>query len=601
MTDAAFMSMLQRAAGRLNAGEVSIALQEIDAALRIAPNDLEALHLKAMALGRAGRIEESIETFERVAASHSRADVVLLNFGNMLKRAGRVAESRSAYERAAAAAPASADALDALGLACQQQGDLSAAKNAFASALRLQPRHPSALNNLGILEASQNSHVVAVECFTRALAAAPSMFSALINRGAALRTLGRFDEALTDQRKCALLAPRSAEPFYQEAATLRAAGRFAEASTAYLAAIERDPGRVDVQREYANMKLETGDQESAFTAFDGSIERTGLTQLIAARGETSLLSGDAAAALSFAKRALQQDARHAKSHELLARASRALGDGGEALVAARRAIEFEPDNFEFLHTCCEIEMALGAVDIAVQRLQRDAPPKHLQKHFALKAIALRATGDASYRLIYDYDRLTAQIPIEIPDGFETIEQFNAALAAAIAALHKTTSRPVDQTLYGGTQSAGRLWNEPDPVIQAYVKAMRRAAVSFVGSLPDDPNHPFLSRKSIDLDCVGAWSVMLDSGGGHVDHIHPAGWVSACYYVSAPDEVLAGERAGFLRVGASGVAGLTLPAERYFPPTPGTVVFFPSYMWHGVEPFSARTKRITAPFDLAPRS
>lgn len=593
--------MLQNAAGRLKAGEVLTALQEIEAALAIAPNDVEALHLWAMALGRAGRTEESIETFERVVAVHPFTDIVLVNLGNMLKRAGRLAESRAAYERATTAAPESADAFDALGLVCQLQGDIEMAKNAFATALRMEPHHPFALNNLGILEASQNCHDVAVATFTRALATAPTMFSALINRGAALRTLGRSDEALADQRKAALLAPRSAEPFYQEAATLRASCRFDEASAAYLAAIERDPGRVDVQREYANMKIETGDPVNAFSTFDASIEKTGLIELIAARGEISLLSGDASAALNFAKRALQKDPGHAKSHELLARASRALGDGAGALAAARHALELGPDDFEFLHTCCEIEMASGAVDMAAKRLQRAAPPKYLQKHLALKAIALRAAGDAAYRQIYDYDQLTAQIPIEVPDGFETVEQFDAALAASIAALHRATSRPVDQTLYGGTQSPGRLWNEPDPVIQAYVKAMRRAAVRFVEALPDDTGHPFLSRKSVDLDCVGAWSVMLDSGGGHVDHIHPAGWVSACYYVSTPQEVLEGDRAGYLRLGASGVPGLGLPAERYFPPTPGTVVFFPSYMWHGVEPFSARSKRITAPFDLAPRS
>jgi hypothetical protein len=94
-------------------------------------------------------------------------------------------------------------------------------------------------------------------------------------------------------------------------------------------------------------------------------------------------------------------------------------------------------------------------------------------------------------------------------------------------------------------------------------------------------------------------VILSSGGGHVDHFHPAGWISASYYVESPAEIFAGARAGYLRLGATGVPGLSLPAERYFPPKPGTVVFFPSYIWHGVEPFAAASPRVTAPFDLAP--
>lgn len=213
---------------------------------------------------------------------------------------------------------------------------------------------------------------------------------------------------------------------------------------------------------------------------------------------------------------------------------------------------------------------------------------------------MRAAGDPDYRRYYDYDRFTAQIAIDPPAGFSSIAAFNAALFAAIAPLHRTRQRPADQTLYGGTQSPGRLWNEKHPIIRLYAETMLSAARRFVSRLPDDADHPFLARKSLDLDCAGAWSVMLSSGGGHVDHIHPAGWISACYYVESPPEIFSGDRGGHLRLGAAGVAGLDLPAERYFPPTPGTVVFFPSYVWHGVEPFSGSSPRVTAPFDLAPR-
>jgi hypothetical protein len=131
-------------------------------------------------------------------------------------------------------------------------------------------------------------------------------------------------------------------------------------------------------------------------------------------------------------------------------------------------------------------------------------------------------------------------------------------------------------------------------------ALLEASARYVDSLPDDPAHPFLARKSKDLVCTGSWSVMLASGGGHVDHYHPRGWISASYYVRIPPEVLAGEKAGFLRLGASGVAGLPLPAERWIRPEEGAVIFFPSYIWHGVEPFAAASPRVTAPFDLAPR-
>jgi Tfp pilus assembly protein PilF len=599
MTSVSIMARLQRAVGMLQAGDASGALVEIDAALGEDPDDVESLHLNAMALGRAGRIDEAGLAFERAAAAHPKKDIVLTNFGNCLKNAGRLEESRRAYERAVAAAPQSADALNALGLACGQLGDFVAARAAFEKALSINPRHANALNNLATIEARANRHDLAVELLSRAIAAEPRLFSAWINRGSNLRLLARFDEALVDQQRAALLAPKLAEPHYQIAATFRTAGRIDEAIDAYRQALALGPLRADIHREFAGLMLETGHPEIAFEEFDKAIDATNSPDLAAARADITLISGDARTSARFCVRALGVNPNHPKANEVLARASRALGDFARALPAARLAFDHAPGDFEILHTCCEMEMATGDFASAVEKLKRDAPPKHLQKHIALKAIALRASGDASYRSLYDYDRFTAQIAIAPPPGYPSISAFNAALEKSIERLHRTTDRPVDQTLYGGTQSPGRLWNEPDPVIQTYVAAMREAAIAYVRQLPDDPGHPFLARKSESLDCVGAWSVILSSGGGHVDHIHPAGWISACYYVTSPPEIFEGERAGHLRLGASGIDGLPFPAERYYPPTPGTVVFFPSYVWHGVEPFEAGAHRVTAPFDLSP--
>lgn len=602
MTNASdILARLQRAASQLQAGDAPGALAAIDAILAVAPSDVEALHLRAMALGRAGPTDDAIAAFEQAAAVHPRPDIVLVNFGNFLKRAGEIAQARAAYERATLAAPRSADAFNALGLVCRDLDDLAGARAAFAQAVALSSNHPQALNNLATTEAKANRHADAVELLGRAIAAQPSLVAAYINRGASLRMLGRRAEALVDQQMAARLAPDHAEPHYQLAATLHTDGRSEEAKAAFQTALRIDPTRADIHRDFARMRFEMGEKAAAFEALDAAIATAPTPALLTVRAEISLLAEDGLGAARAAGRAIALDPTFAASHEVMARADRALGDFSTALAAARRGADLAPDNFEILHTCCELELATGDADRAVALLDRDAPRKHLQKHMALKAVAMRRAGDAGYRALYDYDRFTAQIAIDAPPGYASIAAFNDALADAIQKLHRTSERPIDQTLYGGTQSVGRLWNEPDPVIQTYVAAMRAAAAQFVAGLPDDRDHPFLAQKSDRLDCVGAWSVILSSGGGHVDHFHPAGWISACYYVSAPDEIFAGERAGYLRLGGSGIPGIEMPAERYYPPTPGTVVFFPSYIWHGVEPFVAQKARITAPFDLAPIS
>ena len=200
-----------------------------------------------------------------------------------------------------------------------------------------------------------------------------------------------------------------------------------------------------------------------------------------------------------------------------------------------------PD-FAIRHQLVEALLPAGEVEEALSLLEAEPAAADLQKHIALQSLAWRMSGDGRYRDYYDYDRFTAKRMIETPPGYASLEAFNAALAREIERLHGSGAQPLDQTLFGGTQSAGRLWDQDSAVIRDLADALLAAARAFVASLPDDPGHPFLRRKSADLKLTGAWSVRLRSGGGHVDHIHPAGWISASYYVSVPESVMAGDRA-----------------------------------------------------------
>jgi hypothetical protein len=44
----------------------------------------------------------------------------------------------------------------------------------------------------------------------------------------------------------------------------------------------------------------------------------------------------------------------------------------------------------------------------------------------------------------------------------------------------------------------------------------------------------------------------------------------------------------------------LREEHLVRPEPGMLVLFPSYMWHGTVPFSAREKRLSCAFDIVRR-
>lgn len=591
---------LQRGAASFKSGDFAGALAICDAALKRAPNDAEALHLRAMALGRLGRIDDAIKAYDLAAAVHPQKAAVISNLANALAAAGRADDAIAAYRRAIAHDPRFVNAWSALGAALNDAGNSEGATEALREALRLNPRHAAALNNLGVVLHRREKYAEAAAQFSAALSVDGEFVSALTNRGIALEKLGRIDMALDDYRKAAALAPGNAEAQFLFAKALRATGDLSGAVAIFRRAIALAPARADIHRELAKLLWELGRHQGFLSDLDAVIAAAPSASLLQVRAELSLYASDVGGARAAADRLLTIDPQNVSALSILARIARHEGNFGGARDLARSAHGAAPENFEARHAYAEELLTSGAYAEALALLESDPPAAHLQRHIALKALAWRALGDAAYKRYYDYGRFAAKLFIEPPAGFASVAAFNAALEAALRPLHATAARPIDQTLYGGTQSFGRLWDNPHPVIQALKDELLATSRRYIRSLPDDPAHPFLARKTEDVACAGAWSVILQSDGGHVDHFHPAGWISATYYVRVPPEVSGGEKGGFLRLGGSGVAGLDLPPEHYVRPEEGSVIFFPSYMWHGVEPFRAASARIAAPFDLAPR-
>ena len=106
----------------------------------------------------------------------------------------------------------------------------------------------------------------------------------------------------------------------------------------------------------------------------------------------------------------------------------------------------------------------------------------------------------------------------------------------------------------------------------------------------------------DLRFAGAWSVRLQDQGFHTNHIHPEGWISSALYVALPDEVRdPSDNSGYIQFGSPlEDLGIDLPPRRTVAPEVGTLVLFPSYMWHGTIPFQSEQPRMTIAFDLIPQ-
>jgi len=309
-----------------------------------------------------------------------------------------------------------------------------------------------------------------------------------------------------------------------------------------------------------------GDAPAALAALAGPAAAPGCpAQILAYAAHLSAETGDPASALDLAERGLKVAPTETGALEALARAQLAAGD------------------------------ARGAAEILQPLSQRFPGNQHV---LAMLAVTWRLTGDLRYQSLYDYSRFVRAQPLSVPKGWQDLQSYVAALAAELKAAHPFRTHPFGHSLRQGSQLPDVL-RRTSPAIAAFPEALAGPLAAYLAQIGQGAG-PFQSRNTGRVAFAGSWSVWLRPGGYHVDHVHQDGWISSACYIELPGAVRAGGREGWLRFGQPGLPlAERLVAEHWIQPELGHVALFPSYMWHGTEPFSGDEPRLTIAFDLVP--
>ncbi|WP_460315118.1 2OG-Fe(II) oxygenase family protein [Aliiglaciecola aliphaticivorans] len=246
-------------------------------------------------------------------------------------------------------------------------------------------------------------------------------------------------------------------------------------------------------------------------------------------------------------------------------------------------------------------LALGdnqKANTLIDTMLRVAPDDQLI--WALKTTALRQLQSPEYDRLCDYENMVFEQPLLLPKQYKNIEQFSLGLRAALNEIHVSQRNPLDQSLRHGTQTMGNLFAHQIPVIQELRAALKKTIDSLLAGLSPDPNHPFFKHAGKAIDFSANWSVKLSNKGFHVSHVHPKGWLSSAFYVSLPSVIDDTSKQGWLYFGKPGIElPNTLTARKWIKPEIGHLVLFPSYFWHGTEPFDDSQERMSVAFDLLP--
>jgi tetratricopeptide (TPR) repeat protein len=450
-----------------------------------------------------------------------------------------------------------------------------------------------AQKGLGRLEA-------AIPAYQNAVAAAPASGAAEHNLAGVLAEAHRFAESEAATQRAFSKGLDAPETWVVRGRALRGLRRFEEAESAFREAIRRRPDYADAFADLAQLVwMRTEDLGLARADLDRALAARPLDGgLGMALSKLLEYAGDRNGALQALVGPLEQ---RGTDPALLVSAALLLIDvePNLAISYAQRAVAAAPENGQTRAALCQANLALGRADEAARiavALCRDWPLD--QYPVALAATAWRLLGDSRYRDLYDYDRLVRAQSLEAPPGWPNLETFLSDLADRLGALQSLRGHPVGQSLRGGAQTEQSLALSTDPIIAAFFRAIDTPIRDYIDVLRSHDD--VLGRRVTEsYRFTGAWSALLRPGGFHVNHLHPMGWISSACHIVVPGAIARGHE-GWLQFGEPGVTTHPhLPAEHFVKPKPGTLVLFPSYMWHGTVPFAGAEPRLTVAFDVLP--
>ncbi len=563
-----------------------------------------------------------------------------------------------------AARPVTISAQDfhARAIAAERAGDPAGAQRIMDEGLGTHPADAGLHNSAGSLAMRAGDSEAAEARFAAALEREPGNVEFAINRAIALDGLGRSQEA-ADLLKMHEQAGASIPRYWSvRGASERSAKRVADAERSYDRCLTLEPGHSKALHGRARVALERGEAD-ALARFDRALAvNPGDADLWLGKAQALEVAGNLEGARTIAQQLSDQAPAWLEGHKYLAQLRIAAGESDFASHYSDAAEKLPQDpNVASAH--CEVlagnDRFAEAADIAADAqgrfpdelhfrmleavhagsggewdradriftaLEYDIPTRNLHeaRHllrsgdaggaerllskvlaqepwsipaWALIGIAWRMTGDDRAYWLHEQDGLVQRCDLHGAEGLVDRS------AAFLRSLHAGSAFPLGQSLRGGTQTRGMLFDRTEPVLAELREAILATLEDYRAALPpQDASHPLLRHRDRPLRLEGSWSVRLTAGGDyHAAHIHPQGIISSALYLVVPPDTQQPGGHGWLEVGRPARdLGLDLGPIRTIEPKPGTLALFPSTLYHGTRPFG-EAERMTVAFDIVPAS
>lgn len=488
---------------------------------------------------------------------------------------GDDAGTGQALDRAHALRPGDVGAACDLGTWLLEHDQATAARPLLQQAMQALPRDARIAFRAGTACFRDNEFAAAAEAFRAAVAIDPDWSQAWNNLSASLSRLQDYPAAIDAARHALRLQPETAA--YHQALAALMSNLFDEPSLREgLAAAERalqlQPDLAEAHRNAAILLRKLGEPVRAEGHARSAYRLAPLNpEVIETLGDQLMLNG-----------------RNAEAAALYA-AARQSGVGSANLVR-QHGIALLRDR------CAEDARATLAESLAL-----DPGDQRAIAHLGI-ALGEAESTDAAIEFI-GLHRHVHSMTLAPPAGFDA-ESFHQALADDIRQHSQQRWEPAGLAAKNAYLS-GDLLADRTPAIVGFEQRLREAIDAFLVACRRERA---AGASDVFLDNIPdgyrlhVWATLAAQSGYIDTHIHEDSWLSGAYYVELPAAIDADDStgAGWIEFGRpwAGLPQWPEHALRRVLPRVGTLLLFPSYLFHRTLPYTGPGERISISFDLA---
>jgi len=545
-------------------------------------------------------------------------------------------------------------------IGAERNGDPAQARTVIGQGLAQWPDNADLHNDAGSLTLRVGDAADAETLFARANSLAPDNPEFAINRAIALGRLERHEEAC--DLLAEIESQAQALPRYWSARgnTARAARWMDDAARSYDRCLALEPQHPRGLHGRARVAIERGETD-AEARFDTALAlNPGEPDLWLGKAQALDVAGHSTAARQIMEQVTAQAPGWLDGLKFLAQLKLAAGEGdfaGHYHEAARRHPADPNIPYAHAETLAGLDFATEAAEVAAEARTRfpqqpgfalleavhagsagdderagaifaglalDEPQRWVQeaRHhirsgeferadrllqralehepwsiaaWALRGVVWRLIEDPRVEWLHGQEGLVQRLPLGGSDDLL------GRVVAKLRELHANSPLPLGQSLRGGTQTRGILFDRTEQVLAELRAAILETIGDYQAGLPAvDETHPLLRHADAPLRLAGSWSVRLTGGGDyHTAHIHPQGILSSALYLIVPEDAQGELQRGWLEIGRPPPdLRRDLAPLATIRPEPGYLALFPSTLYHGTTPFGD-AERMTVAFDVVP--